>query len=43
MKFDKDLVYVPIQESTQWELENFDRVMFTSDHLLDSAFINDAL
>ena len=39
MNFDKTLIYVPIPEPTQWELDNIDQVMLASDHPWDPDFI----
>ena len=43
MKFDKAMLYEPIWEPTQWELENLYHVMLNSVHLWESASINVAL
>ena len=43
MKFDKALMYVMIQETTQWDLNNLDPVILTSYHPWDPDYINDAL
>ena len=42
-KFDKNLMYVPIWEPNQWELDNLERVILTSDHTLYPESINDKL
>ena len=43
MKFYKALMYVLIQESTKWDLDNFDRIMLTSYHTCYLEYTIDAL
>ena len=40
MKFYKSLMYVPIKEPSQWEIDNLDRVILTSYYPWDTASIN---
>ena len=43
MNSDKALMYVPIQEPTQWKLEKLNRIMLNSDHPWEPDSINDEL
>ena len=41
LKLQRALLYTPIREPTDWELENMPRVMLTADEPWDPAKIND--
>ena len=43
MKMHRSLLYVPIREPTEWELNHLPRIHLTSDEVWDPARLNDAL
>lgn len=43
MNFDKELMYVIIQEPKNWELDNLNHVMITLEHTWDPDTINNKL
>ena len=42
-KFDKTLIYIPIQEPNQWEFDNLTRVITTLDSTQEPAYFNGKL